>query len=75
MSKIIQYAVITATEDELRRDGIKTLHTKQKVVVESMLFNLKLSIVRSHEGAKSFYIMKGSQLQLIENQQLTIQFN
>jgi len=74
MAKLIQYAVITATEEQLQESGLRTLHSKQKVVVEQVLFNIKLCIVRTHEYAKSFHVMKKSQLELIENQQLTLQF-
>ncbi len=74
MAKIIQYAVITATEEELQNDGLRTLHPKQRVIVETLLLNAKICIVRTSEFTKSFYVMSKSQLSLIENQQLTIQF-
>jgi len=74
MSKLIQYAVITATEEQLQEQGLRTLHSKQKVVVEDFLLNIKLCIVRTNESTKSFHIMNRSQLRIIENQQLTLQF-
>lgn len=73
--KLIQYAVITATEEQLQEQGLKTLRPKQKVVIESILFNFKLCLVKVNEHTKSFYVMKRSNLKFIENQQLTLQFD
>lgn len=74
MAKLIQYAVITATEEQLREQGLRTLHPKQRVVVENVLFNLKLCIVKVNQFTNSFHVMKRSDLNLIENQQLALEF-
>ena len=74
MANHTQFAVITATDQELQEMGCKTLKYNQEVVVEKVLFNVKLTLVKINPYTNSFHIMKTNQLNF-KNEQLKIQFN
>lgn len=74
MSKHIQYGTITATSEQLQDGGYKTLRNKQRVVVESVLFNLKLVLVKADQYTNSFFVITREFVEL-ESEQLTLQFD